>query len=142
MSFTRSQIVEAARVYRGAPWLHQGRTARGIDCVGLIVCTGHAVGYSTFDLRNYSRIPDGQMLEAALSDNLDKLSDWRDALPGDVLVMKWGAAPQHCLIVTERRDDNLWAIHAVTDDCVKEHRLDAPLLRRIHSGYRFRGVID
>ncbi len=34
----RSQIVAAARDWLGVPYVHQGRTKFGVDCIGLILC--------------------------------------------------------------------------------------------------------
>ena len=30
------ELYEAARVYKGVPWLDQGRSRKGLDCVGLV----------------------------------------------------------------------------------------------------------
>jgi cell wall-associated NlpC family hydrolase len=148
MSVTRQQIVETARSYVGTPYQHQGRLRGvGVDCVGLLVCVARDLGVSKFDFRAYRRIPDGAQLLAALDQELERLDDWRDARAGDVLVERvTERMPQHCMIVSERIESEFgveWTvIHARAPYGVIEHRLDPWHVRRIHSAYRVRDVVD
>lgn len=143
MMMTRNDVITEARSWLGVRWLHQGRNRAGVDCVGLLFCTADKLGYPVSDIRNYSRASDGVLFESTLNTFFDRLPEWQEALPGDILCMRWGTvAPQHCLILTERTNDVWRAIHSVTDQCVMEHRLDLPYLRRIHSAYRFRDITE
>lgn len=40
---TRAAIITAARAQLGTPFRHQGRSAQGVDCVGLLICIGRAL---------------------------------------------------------------------------------------------------
>lgn len=48
-------FVAAARGFIGVPWVHQGRSERGIDCVGLIVLAARAVGIDAPMRADYGR---------------------------------------------------------------------------------------
>lgn len=50
-------FVEAARKYIGVPWIHQGRSKIGIDCVGLIVLSARDCGLDVPMLADYGRSP-------------------------------------------------------------------------------------
>lgn len=139
MSITREQVVITARAYLGAPWLHQGRNRAGLDCVGLLVCVARDIGYPVEDVRGYSRESSGEAFQAALSVQLDKI-DITEARAGDILAMRTSKSLWHCLFITEQRDGATWAIHAIANDQVAEHRLDAPWWRLIHSAFRLKGV--
>lgn len=48
-------FVAAAREFIGVPWVHQGRTERGMDCVGLVVLSARAVGIDAPMKADYGR---------------------------------------------------------------------------------------
>ena len=54
---TRDQIVEEARNWIKTPFLHQGRSGVGVDCVGLVQVVGNAFGVKYDDLTGYARAP-------------------------------------------------------------------------------------
>ncbi len=54
---TRTEIVTAARALIGVPWRHQGRTLRGLDCIGLLVEVAKTLGVHYVDRTDYSRDP-------------------------------------------------------------------------------------
>lgn len=63
----RSQLVQEARAWVGVPYIHQGRTRYGVDCVGLVLCVRDAVAPWTAlaaEVRNYARhAKDGLLLD-------------------------------------------------------------------------------
>ena len=105
----RGDIVPAARAWLGTRWQHQGRTGRGIDCVGLIVLVGRENGFAARDFRAYPRRPDGQFLPR-FREQLNPRPVGK-ALPGDILVFCFGDAPCHCGFLS-RREDTDTVIHA------------------------------
>lgn len=104
MTIKRADIVAAAREYLDAPFLHQGRTKQGIDCLGLIKVVGDAVGYSLVIPENYSRAPNGLALLRGTEERLFKpeRQGFNFIKEGDV-VLSWGwqdGVPQHFSIAT------------------------------------------
>ena len=79
-----AKIIEAARGWVGTKWRHQGRSKRGIDCVGLVIKIAEELEYDTsFDRTDYIRRSTG----------IDFISYFRDHMsekkvtevgPGDV----------------------------------------------------------
>jgi len=50
-------FVTAARKYIGVPWVHQGRSKVGLDCVGLVVLAARDCGLDVPILADYGRFP-------------------------------------------------------------------------------------
>lgn len=131
---TRQKIIAAARSYRGCRYHHQGRTRAGIDCAGLLVCVARDVGIAVDgDQSGYSRTPDGASLKQAL----DSFGTPVDAFqPGDFLLMRFDAQPQHIAIVTD-----VGIIHSyLSARRVVEHGLSDDWRARIVQAYAFPGV--
>lgn len=53
----RETVVAEARRWLDVRWEHQGRSAHGLDCVGLVVMVCRALGLSAYDLAAYPREP-------------------------------------------------------------------------------------
>lgn len=125
---TRDDIVKAARSYMGVPFLHQGRTRAGLDCIGLVLNVGWELGFlpREYDVQGYSRTPDGRLF--AECDRMLK----RIPAPvyGCVLAMKFDREPQHIGIVGEHQG-HLTIIHALYPGKATEHRLLPPWPARI-----------
>ena len=66
-----SEIVAAARRYKGTPFRHQGRSHRGLDCLGLLAVAFRDAGLTVMDRTDYPREPDVRRLRSALDDQLD-----------------------------------------------------------------------
>lgn len=58
----RETVVAEARGWIGTRWVHQGRSAHGIDCVGLVVLVCRALTIWDYDVAGYPREPDGTFL--------------------------------------------------------------------------------
>jgi cell wall-associated NlpC family hydrolase len=131
---TRQQIINAARSYLGVRYHHQGRNRAGIDCAGLLVCVARDVGISTEgDQGGYSRTPDGASLKQALDTFGAPVDGFQ---PGDFLLMRFDAQPQHIAIVTDKG-----IIHSyLSARRVVEHRLSEDWRARIVQAYAFPGV--
>ena len=49
------ELYQAAMKYVGVPWKHRGRTANGMDCLGLLVLSIQDCGGTVEDRRDYGR---------------------------------------------------------------------------------------
>lgn len=129
---TPDDFVAAARKRIGLPFVHQGRTEFGVDCVGLVVKSAEEIGVDTSgDKTNYSRLPHGVLLPV-LDDIMFRVDgDWQ---VGDILVMKFLNEPTHVGIWT---GENI--IHSYsTLGKVVEHRMDDKWKRRVVAVYRLK----
>lgn len=105
----REQIIKEARTYVGVPYLHQGRSRSGIDCIGLVINVAAACGvinerqydYINKQFRGYARLPGEKTLITALSEFMSMRS-FRLAEPADIIVTKFDRAPRHCMILTDQ----------------------------------------
>jgi cell wall-associated NlpC family hydrolase len=99
---SRREIIRVAREWIGAPYRHQGRGKRGIDCVGLLIEVAAGVGHPVVAPHAYSTMPQGWQLLVPCDEQLWK--PVRQApIPGDLVVF-WGwhpAEPQHFAFVAE-----------------------------------------
>lgn len=134
---TGESIARSARGWIGTPYLHQGRTRNGIDCIGLLLVVAHELGISDYESTEYSRNPSGRRMARLLGDNLSRIP-FPEARVGDVLHLATPFEPQHVAILT--RDDPRYVIHADSNaGRVVEVRLDARFLRLIRGAYRVPG---
>ncbi len=114
----RAALVANARTYLGTRYRHQGHErAGGVDCLGLVIASGRDFGFDftiTDDDKNYSMNPDGYYFVERLRAEMFELENWREAQPGDVVVMRWHVArpPQHVGIVTRLETDNCVCVHS------------------------------
>lgn len=133
-------IETAARELIGVPWVHQGRTPQGVDCVGLGVLALRSNGITVLDRQDYSRDPDGT-LRAELTRVLGPAvaSGARagaQARPGDVVLMTYPHTERHVGIVSQDAH-GLTLIHADSRrGAVVEHRIDHRWNRRIVGVWR------
>lgn len=84
---TRGQIIAEARKWDGTKFRHQGRGPEGIDCAGILVNVGRALGKDVKDDLTYARIPDTAKLKKVLLENL-RQKPLNERKPGDVLLFK------------------------------------------------------
>lgn len=137
---TSDQIVAAARGWIGTPYHHQGRSAFGMDCVGLLVMVGRQCGVFPrgFDYADYGRSPTGQ-LDALLARHLERVAD---PVPGVVVSIRWWKQSHHVGIVAEH-GGVLTMVHALQQlGGVREQRMDERMRKRITGCYAFPGVVS
>lgn len=131
---------EIARSYLGTPWRHQARKKDvGVDCVGLVVCVAREIGIVApdWDVKGYSRIPDGKMLVHHLDERLTRI-DRADLRPGDVVCVIFDKHPQHVGIVGDYTHGGLSLIHSDSKrGKVLETRLVFSDAMRFAGAYRF-----
>lgn len=92
-------FVEAARAYLGVPWHHLGRTAAGVDCVGLLLLAGRDAGLDVPNPPAYPRLPNGYDLAAACA-LIGRRVTVDQARDGDILLFSDAAYPGHVGIRT------------------------------------------
>lgn len=107
----RHEIVQAARDYIGTPWIHEGRSDGGLDCVGLIqmVCDKFNIYYE--DLKGYSAAPNGHMFLNHLTKYLtvNKNCDYQD---GSIGLFRQNRFPCHIGIFATNEFGQRTLIHA------------------------------
>lgn len=134
------RLDHVARQWIGVPFAHQGRSRRGVDCVGLVaVCCAAIPEFShhcAHDLKGYVSNPHGGTLEAALSRAFG--APVTGYQPGDVVACAFPRVVRHVAIVAAHPQGGLSLIHALNKDHrrVIEHRLDARWSGFIRAAFR------
>lgn len=132
-----TEIVSAARKYLGVPFRHRGRSARFLDCVGLIVIAMRDCGREIHhDKPHYGREPHADGLREQLQKEFgEPASEMR---VGDVALIAYNTEiPHHVGIIGNYLYGGFSLIHA--DGMVGkvvEHRLDANWQKMILETYR------
>jgi cell wall-associated NlpC family hydrolase len=136
---SRSDVIGAARQHLGVAFRHQGRGAAGIDCVGLIIAVGRAIGVGLdWPELPYQRFPPESSVRAVLNTYLDPLKG--DPEPGDVALLRWRRTANHLAIIGDG-DQPFTLIHAYQgQDRVVEHRADRLWRDRVVGCWIYRGV--
>lgn len=144
---TREEVIAYARGWIGVPYLHQGRTRAGVDCLGFAINVGWWCGAipHTFDRNDYERSPDGTLF-AECDERLIRVPGPR---LGCWAVMRFAEEPQHIAIVADYRYGGFSIIHALqnrqrnaanTRGKVAEHRLDGTWRERVIGWFDMPGV--
>lgn len=137
---TRQDIIDEARKWAGVPFRHQGRSARGIDCIGLVLVTAQALKLTTVDVKNYRRTAAGRNFSELFAEHMDPVSlgDIRDS---DVMLFKFGAFECHCAIVTDSARGRIIHAYQPYGKTVEEYLSeDSALYVCRTKAFRFRGV--
>ena len=135
-------LVVSARKYLGVPFLHQGRSKRGLDCAGLPKLSYADLGTVLPDVRGYGREPfRGRLMQAIIDAFGEPFSTSPDAdlQPGDIAVFRFRDEPHHIAIVGDSPYGSLTLIHADSSPgCRKvvEHRLDDWWRERLVAAFR------
>jgi len=97
-SVTASALIEAARSFVGTPFLHQGRTRHGLDCIGLVIASLMKVGVVFYEEPpTYARLPHGDSLLAPLRSYCTPVDEPE---PGVVLAMRFRREVTHVALLT------------------------------------------
>lgn len=137
---TADDIITTARTAIGVPFRHQGRSLRGLDCVGLLVFVCDRLGVSVADREGYPERPSNGLLEGAFSEHVAsgvlQRIEVTKMQPGDFLMMRFVREPQHLAILAGET-----IIHSyMTVKQVCEHRLDSKWRSRVIAVYRLAGI--
>ncbi len=135
-----AEVVATARSYKGVRFQHQGRTRLGMDCAGLVVRVVHDLDLSTFDTRDYGKLPSGDRMRQVMREQCIELPPGADLVPGLVALMRFDAEPMHVAIVCDH-PHGLGLVHALAASRkVTEHRLDQSWRNRVVGLYALPGV--
>jgi len=107
---TRSELVDQARKYVGIPWLHQGRSVAGVDCIGVLLGVSDAFDVYYEDMQGYARTPEGHVFLRQLL----KFFPISRSAPqaGSIGVFRQGSFPCHVGIFGEDNKKHLTLINA------------------------------
>lgn len=136
----RSDIVALARSYEGVPWRHQGRTKKGVDCVGLLIAVHRDLGLGDVSLPPYGRLPDGSLL-GHFHKHLVPTTRQR-AREGTVVVFSYWGSPFHAGIVVNTEGTAIIHAYARERKVVYDMIDHGQMGRRFHSAYDWPEVRD
>lgn len=140
VTVTRDQFIAEARTWIGTPFQDKGRRkGQGLDCVGIVLCTGHDLGINdkngvpfTRDMyTDYSSQPTGNFVHLTCCKHLIA-----KAVPamraGDVVTMAVPSAPCHVGVIGDS-PNGLTLIHAYAGggSVCMEHVITPQWKRRI-----------
>lgn len=128
-----NEFVAAARNYLGVKFKHQGRSRRGVDCVGLVICAARDIGFNLEPgILNYAPNPGMTFYEQIkLYPFVYEISE-QEAATGDLILIKHMGMPIHVAIINHN-----CIIHAYQPTSwVCEHRIENKFKRRFHSYWR------
>jgi cell wall-associated NlpC family hydrolase len=134
---TRSQVVAAAKAWVGVRTVHGGRTRRGVDCLGLVLCVGWSLGIAWPDLPS-------EWNKAKLLSESVRLAGARkspsDMMPGDLAILM--TTPEDChLAIVSTLAGEFSLIQSLGS--VVEHRIDDSWKARIRIVHEFcPGLVD
>lgn len=142
LSYTRDDIVAAARTFLGTPYQHQGRRPGvALDCLGIITCTADLLGHDDIeDVPDYRMNPDHERLLAECARQLVEIPV-ELMREGDIALFGFARRriPQHFAILSSRST----MIHAHRDTgYVLESSIDTYWTERLVCAYRFPLVSD
>jgi cell wall-associated NlpC family hydrolase len=133
---TNAEFIAAARSWLGVPYLHQGRSRLGVDCVGFLACCAADMGVLPAPVpANYGRVQQG-----ALKDYMVKYGKPAPAAAaGVVVVIRWPQAV-HAAHIALCTGPTILQCYEIAGGVI-ETRYGAPWTRLTDSFWRFPGVV-
>jgi hypothetical protein len=135
------RLVDAARTWKGTRFQHQGNIkGLGVDCVNFISEVAREAGVEGLEIpKSYRPHEDGTVMLQLLREHMEMVEEMQ---MGDVLALCDEATrepdiPRHLVFVTDVTPKTTLIIHA-SQHGVREHRMNAAWLRRVHSIWRIR----
>lgn len=137
---TAQQLIDEARKLTGTPWKHQGRSRRGVDCVGMVLLAAKNAGLDltkngVTDERKYGRGAQPLLLERVEQ----YCTRIESPIAGCLLFFEFYGErhPRHFGVFSERET----MIHAdAKRGMVIEHGHRAHWIDRTHSVWKLPGV--
>lgn len=118
---SRDEVVALAREWLRVRWKHQGRTRNGVDCAGVVVLVGKALGLQYEDKPSYQRRTHGQEFVKEFQTYLIEVSP-TDTLPGNVVTFTDSAYPCHCGIFSVK----LGVLHIIHAHATRKQVVEEP----------------
>jgi hypothetical protein len=141
---TAHEVIACARQFAGVRFAHQGRTAAGLDCLGLLLLTAQTLGLqvdgagvAALDVPHYGTRPDAMLLKKKLDTHLQPIEK-ASLRTADIVLLKIDGMPQHLALITDYpMAGELGMIHAYAPArAVVEHRYDPQWQRDTYRAYR------
>lgn len=141
---TTREVIACARQFLGVRFAHQGRTADGLDCLGLLLLTAATLGLrfgdaaaDALDVPSYGTWPNVMLLKQKLDTHLLPI-DTHILGPADIVLLKIQGRPQHLALLSDYpMPAELGMIHAYAGArAVVEHRYDAYWREQTFAAYR------
>lgn len=133
---TAQAFVEHARTFvtTKPKWRHMGRKPWALDCVGLLVVSGHAAGLKNQDIRGYGREPWEDLIRRTLRARFGE--PMQEPRVGAIAVIKWrNGDPSHLAIVGDHPAGGFSLIHMHNLHGAVEHALSGPYLDAVVEYY-------
>jgi cell wall-associated NlpC family hydrolase len=124
------------------PFRHQGRTLRGMDCIGALVWAVRAAGLEVDDRTDYGHMPSAsrklaQSLTEHFGEPVLRRAKPEDLQVGDLLAMAWGVAGDAHVGIVGDHKHGVSIIHSHANaKFVVEQRIDALIAARITGVWR------
>ena len=134
---TVEKLIETARSYLGVPYRHQGRTRKGVDCLGLVIACANDLKVPIADSTAYSTKVDTENLLNGILAHAQQ-TEKIVVKPGYLALMQFvkEAGATHTALITERG-----IIHSYNKrGKVVEHRLNDVWEKRIVATFKLNGV--
>jgi cell wall-associated NlpC family hydrolase len=109
LTINREDVIAEARKWIGTRWVHQGRTEMGVDCAGLVLKVGEAVGAPVEDMLGYRRSPDGVLFRQHI---VQQTTFEPYPKPGSIGLFREARFPTHTGIFALDENGKLTLIHA------------------------------
>lgn len=138
MHHKANEIVECAHTLIGVPFRHQGRTLRGLDCVGVPIYIAKAVGFKEWNAPPYGPRPNMAMFEKLIRESGSTPVPFKEVAHGDMLRMLSYRYPVHIGIYEIMPNGAEYVIHAFQPyKKVARSRLTPKEWDKVHSIWRF-----
>lgn len=125
----RADIIVETRTWLDVPWRHQGRSRDGVDCVGLPVMVGEALGVWDVPkeqyIRDYTMRPQPSEFLRLVKTHMKRIP-MASARNGSVLIFREPRVPCHAGILEVDSAGQRWLYHAyaVTRKVIREAMSD------------------
>lgn len=133
----KQKLVDIARQWLGTPFRHEGRSATGVDCYGLLIVVAQQAGIDVPIESGYGKRPSGAHMRSRLLQYADPVPI-TDIQAGDILHIKFNAQPQHLAIVSSVAPLRIIHADAIAGRVV-EHGLSDEWRAKVRGCYRVAG---